>query len=284
VSAFVILTTADLPEAYFLAAFLESRGQRFAMVNIVARPISSQLGVLARLRRNRGTVYLADLLLARAADLALAPCRRLTSRRFTAFPEVDARLIQHIRSHYPRLDCRDPHTGNVVDFVREFGPDYLLLAGSPILRPSFYGLARRAALNRHLGLVPDFRGSDCAVWAFALDRPESAGYSIHVVTERVDAGDVIVRRPVPVGDEPTLEGYLGRLQREASNGFVEVIDQLLQGAPLSPVSQAGKGRYFPPAGWSIRRQAKRNFERMVARDSTTHDVALEPAARNLHRQ
>jgi methionyl-tRNA formyltransferase len=140
-----------------------------------------------------------------------------------------------------------------------------------------------ALLNRHLGLGPDFRGSDCAVWAFALDRPESAGYSIHVLTERVDAGDVIVRRPVPVGDEPSLEGYLGRLQREASNGFVGVIDQVLQGATLSPVSQAGKGRYFPPAGWSIRRQAKRNFARVVARLPTAPDVELQPATRNVPR-
>ena len=81
-----------------------------------------------------------------------------------------------------------------------------------------------------------------------------------------------------------LEGYLGRLQREASNGFVEVIDQVLQGAPLSPVSQPGNGRYFPPAGWSIRRRAKRNFARVVARHLVAPDVALQPAARNLDRR
>lgn len=37
VSSFVIVTTGDLPEAYFLARFLESRAQRLAMVN-VGRP------------------------------------------------------------------------------------------------------------------------------------------------------------------------------------------------------------------------------------------------------
>jgi len=266
VPGFVIVTTANLPEAYFLAAFLESRAQRLAMVNIVARPVSSRLGVLARLRRNRGTLYLADLLLARTIVLVQgAASRQRVAQGAGAFPEVDARFMHHIQSHYPRLDCRDPHADDVLAFVRGFRPDYLLLAGSPILRPSLYGLARHAALNRHLGLAPDFRGSDCAVWAFALDRPESAGYTIHVVEQRVDAGDVIVRRPVSVRDEPTLGDFFRRLQREASTGFVEVIETLIQGAALPRVTQNGKGRYFPPAGWSIRRQADRNYARAVAR-------------------
>jgi len=262
---FLILTTADLPEAYFLAASLESRGQRLAMVNIVARPVSTQIGVLARLRRNRGTVYLADLLLARAMDVIGAPARRRNAQQgVTSFPEVDAHLMQHVRRHHPFMDCRDPHDAHVLDFIRELDPDYLLLAGAPILRASVYGLARRATLNRHLGLVPEFRGSDCAVWAFALDRPECAGYSIHLVTERVDGGDVIARRPVPMWGESSLAGYLGRLQREASDGFVEVIDHVLDGAPLTPIPQAGTGRYFPPAGWSVRRQAERNFAHRAA--------------------
>ena len=51
----------------------------------------------------------------------------------------------------------------------------------------------------------------------------------------------------------SLARYLKRLRREGSNGFVEVIDQLLQGTPMPRVPQDGKGRYYPPAGLSIRR-------------------------------
>jgi folate-dependent phosphoribosylglycinamide formyltransferase PurN len=275
----MIVTSADLPEAYFLADFLASRAQRFAIVNIVSRPLSSQIRVLARLRRNRGSVYVADLLLARLVDLTRTPVdRRRASRRLRAFPDIDAGVVRRIRSRYPCLDCRDPHAPHVIDFVRTFGPDVLLLAGAPILRPSLYGLARRTALNRHLGLVPEFRGSDCTLWAFALDKPESAGYSIHVVKERVDAGDVVLRRPVAVRDETSLVEYLQRLQHEASNGFVEVIERLLDDTPLPRVSQEGTGRYFPPAGWSIRRRAERNFARLVARRAPAPGVpAPDPA-------
>jgi folate-dependent phosphoribosylglycinamide formyltransferase PurN len=268
VPSFAILTTTDLPEAYFLAHFLEARGERFAMVNVAARGLRNQLTVLARLRRNRGNAYLADLLLARAADrMRPPPHRRDGVPRLTAFPEIDAAFIRHARRDHPHLECRDPHDSQVVDFIRSFGPDYLLLAGAPILRPAVFGLAREATLNRHLGLVPEFRGSDCMLWALALDRPESVGFSIHVVSDRVDAGDVIVRRSVPVGEERTFDGYLRRLQREASEAFVEVLDGILKGSLLPRVTQNGTGRYFPPAGWSVHRRARQNFARALQRAS-----------------
>jgi folate-dependent phosphoribosylglycinamide formyltransferase PurN len=275
VPAFVIITTADLPEAYFLAAFLESRGQPFALVNIVARTLLSQLRVLARLRRNRGTRYLADLLLARAMDLLQARRPRPPGPRSTAFPEIQSSVIEALRRRHPCLDCRDPHASQVVDFIRTFGPDYMLLAGSPILRPGVFGLARKATLNRHLGLVPEFRGSDCTMWALALDRPECVGYSIHLVNERVDGGDVIVRRPLPLQGDRSLGDYLRRLQRQASTDFVEVLDELIDGLPIAPTTQQGKGQYYPPAGWSVRRQAQRTFARLV--DQTLPgDTPLRP--------
>ncbi len=244
---FVIVTSGGLPEAYFLAVCLAFRAQRFAVVDI-ARPATSRLRALSRLRRTRGAWYVIDLALARLLDALLVPLyRRIARPDAGAFPEVDAEVVHQIRTRYPHLDCSDADAPEVPDFVRSFAPDYILLAGCPILKPTIYGLARRCALNRHLGALPGLRGSDCPLWAFALGRPEWAGYSIHVVNERVDAGDVVLRRQVIAG-EPSFQQYLRRLRREASDGFVEIIDRLLQGAPLPRGPQSGGGRYCPPAG------------------------------------
>lgn len=259
--SFLILTTADLPEAYFLATFLESMMAPFALVNIVGRPRHHALRVFFRLGRKRGPVYLADLMLARGVDRARRTLGATGGPR--AFPEVDAALVQSIRARHPHLDCHDPHADDVLRFVRAQTPDYILLAGAPVLRREFFGLARRGALNRHLGLLPDFRGSDCALWAFALGRPDCAGYSIHVVNERVDGGAVIDRQPVPVRDDATLPHYLRRLRREGSEAFVRVLRAVLAGAPLQAVVQGQLGPHFPPAGWSVQRRAARNFARLV---------------------
>ena len=262
--SFLVLTTGDLPEAYFLGSFLESSAASFALVNIVGRPVGNQLQVLARLRRNRGAAYVADFLLARAWDRVEMWIRRKELQRAVrAFPEVDARRMREIRARHPHLDCSDPHAPHVLDFVRSHAPDYILLAGAPLLRPSFYGLARTAALNRHLGLLPGFRGSDCALWALAQNRPEQVGYSIHVVNERVDGGDVVLRRPLPIHGDASLQDYLRRLRREASAAYVDVIGRLLRGATLRPLPQTHRGTYFPPSGWTTQRRAVRNFARLA---------------------
>jgi methionyl-tRNA formyltransferase len=281
---FVIVTSGHLPEAYFLALHLASRAQRFAIVNI-ARPTGSYLRVLRRLRRTRGALYVVDLLLVRLIDLVMA---RLVRRKLPpgsgAFPEVDTGVIEEILDRYPHIDCTDPHAPDVLEFVRTFDPDYILVAGCPILKPCFYGLARHAALNRHLGMLPEFRGSDCPWWTFALDRPDNAGYSIHVVSERVDAGDLVLRRWVDVQDDPSLPRYLRRLRRDASEGFVEVLDRLLHGAPLPREPQNGTGRYYPPAGFVTQLRAQRNYARILRSASLTlpqnaRDASRVPSAR-----
>lgn len=276
--SFLILTTSDLPEAYFMGTFLESRGAPFALVNIVGRPLGNQLTVLRRLRRNRGLAYVADLLLARAADrFELWWRREEFARAPRAFPEVDATLVRGMRARHPQRDCSAPHAPEVLAFVRAQAPDYILLAGAPFLRPSFYGLARHAALNRHLGLLPDFRGSDCALWALALDRPDSVGYSIHVVNERVDGGDVVLRRPMPIAGDATLEDYLRRLRREASTAFTGVVDRLLAGETLRPLPQARRGPCYPLAPWTTQQKAVRNYARAVRGSSTPrHTLPIDP--------
>jgi len=272
---FLILTTADLPEAYFMGAFLESVGAPFALVNIVGRPLGNQVQVLSRLRRNRGLAYVADFLLARAADrVELVVRRKEFSRAPRAFPEVDGRLVAGIRARHPHLDCSDPHASDALDFVCAHKPDYILLAGAPFLRPTFYGLARHGALNRHLGLLPDFRGSDCAIWALALDQPESVGYSIHVVNERVDGGDVVLRRQMPIAGDATLEDYLRRLRREASESFTGVVGRLVAGAPLASLPQRRKGPYYPPSGFATQRRALKNYARAAAVQRTAPDRGL----------
>jgi len=270
-SSFLILTTSDLPEAYFMAAFLESIAAPFSLVNMVRRPLGNQLQVLRRLRRNRGLAYVIDFLLGRAADrVELVVRRSKFAREPRAFPEIDARMVRDVRARHAHLDCGDPHASDVLDFVRRQAPDYILLAGAPFLRPTFYGLARHGALNRHLGLLPDFRGSDCAIWALAQDQPEHVGYSIHMVNDRVDGGDVVLQRPVPIASDPTLEEYLRRLRREASMAFTGVVGRLAAGETLPALPQGRKGPYYPPCGFAAQRRALRNFARAAARHTTTN--------------
>src|SRR6185436_3603241 len=116
--SFIIVTTQDLPEAYFLAAALERKEQRIAVVNITGRPLGAKLRVLGRLRRRRGTPYLAGLLLGRLFR------RRYLPAAIVPFPEIDEGVKRRWAIHH----CADPHRPATLRFVRDFDPDYMLLA------------------------------------------------------------------------------------------------------------------------------------------------------------
>jgi len=253
--AFLVVTTRDLPEAYVLADFLLARGQRLAILSITGRPFLDQLRIFRRLGRNRGRRYLLDLLARRLLAL-LCPLP-------TAFPEIDARVVAAVRRHVDFFATGDPHAPAALRFVHGFAPDHILLAGAPVLRPALFGLARHGALNRHLGLLPYYRGSDCPVWTLADDAPERLGFTIHQVAERVDAGAIVLMRRVPVLPELPLEDYLRALQVSASEAFVSVLDTILHGGDVEGVPAAGGGRYCPPAGLSAWRRACLNYARAV---------------------
>jgi folate-dependent phosphoribosylglycinamide formyltransferase PurN len=254
--SFLIVTTRDLPEAYALARFLLGRQQRVGIVSITGRRLGHQMRIVRKLLRNRGAGYVLDLALQRVLG---SRQRRPAGAR--AFPGVDATLKAAIRRDSVVLDCLDPHAPATLSFVADFAADYILLAGAPILRPPFYELAREGALNRHLGLLPDYRGSDCPIWALARNDIERLGFTIHFVSERVDAGAIVLRQPMPPSVGCSFEDYVRRLQASASAAFMSVLDTAMAGGALPRQPPGRGGHYYPPAGFWTTRRARENYER-----------------------
>jgi hypothetical protein len=252
---FVIVTTWDLPEAYVLARFLYRRGQRVGILNSRGRPWIHRMRVVRRLWKNRGSLYVLDQILARLFYSYYVP------NEIVPFPDIDSQEVGEIRKACICFDCDDLHDAKALQFVEKLAPDYLLIAGAPVIRPTLYGLARQATLNRHLGLAPAYRGSNCPIWALAGSDFQSVGYTIHLVSEKVDGGGIVRQARVPMRRDMPLADYLAEIQVEGSNGFVSVLSDILEGVPLRPMPQPGGGTHFPPAGLSAVRRAYRNYNR-----------------------
>ena len=76
-----------------------------------------------------------------------------------------------------------------------------------LLSPGFIDRWRGRIINIHPSLLPAYRGLDTHARAIAAGESVS-GCSVHVVTEELDAGEVLARSEVPIeaGDTPaTLE-------------------------------------------------------------------------------
>jgi methionyl-tRNA formyltransferase len=80
-----------------------------------------------------------------------------------------------------------------------------------IYRPDILTLPRLGCLNIHHGLLPDQRGTMCDLWA--LHERVPAGFSVHQMTARVDAGPILARVEASAGADRDYLRYLAETTR-----------------------------------------------------------------------
>jgi phosphoribosylglycinamide formyltransferase-1 len=91
------------------------------------------------------------------------------------------------------------------------GAGIIALAGfMRILSPWFVNEWRGRILNIHPSLLPKYRGLDTHARALAAG-DEIAGCSVHVVTEELDAGEVLGRAEVPIEPGDSAESLEQRV-------------------------------------------------------------------------
>lgn len=109
-----------------------------------------------------------------------------------------------------RLEPKEEN--GLVNMLREAGVDLVVLAGfmrvlhAPMLK-AFPG----RIINIHPALLPKFPGLEA--WKQALAAGEKiTGCSVHFVDEKIDHGQIIARREVPIQPEDTPESLHARIQ------------------------------------------------------------------------
>lgn len=78
-------------------------------------------------------------------------------------------------------------------FIHSFQPDYLLQAGVGII-PGDFIRKNPPILNLHPGILPGIRGVDPQFWARYNGRKDWMGSTLHLVSEKIDAGQPLLRK------------------------------------------------------------------------------------------
>lgn len=68
---------------------------------------------------------------------------------------------------------------------------YVVFGSSFIKGELIRFLVEHRAINIHMGVSPYFRGSSCNFWAPYTGHPELIGATIHLLSEKLDAGDML---------------------------------------------------------------------------------------------
>lgn len=119
----------------------------------------------------------------------------------------------------------------VRDLLQEERPDVILVQGTSIVRDATLpeGVFN---FNMHAGLSPYYRGGNCTGWALVNWDPYNIGVTLHRLTERADAGPIIVQGRVVPSESDTVNSIELKLTREGAGLAVKVLERFEKGEPI----------------------------------------------------
>lgn len=208
------------------------------------------------------------VLLAHKISVALVVTHRDNPAEEIWFDSVAGLAAEH---RLPIITPDDPNLPASVERIRALAPDFLFsFYYRHMLKPPLLVVPRLGALNMHGSLLPQYRGRVPVNWAVINGETET-GATLHYMTAKPDAGDIVAQQAVPIlRDETALEVF-HKVAAAAAAVLDRSLPALIAGtAPRQP-QDLTQGGYFsgrrPADGridWRRSAQQVHNLVRGVA--------------------
>lgn len=119
--------------------------------------------------------------------------------------------------------------------LHDLAPDIgVLVAYGRLVPPEVLAIPPRGIVNVHPSLLPRYRGAAPIARAIAAGEAET-GVTILYLSEELDAGDIILQRPVPILPDDTTRTMTARLAEEGASLLAEALRLIEAGrAPRRP--------------------------------------------------
>jgi len=105
------------------------------------------------------------------------------------------------------------------------------------------GLAPTKAFNLHGSLLPTYRGRAPVNWVL-VNGEERTGVTLHLMTEKPDAGGIVGQRVVAIDETDTARTLYGKLCREAAVLLDEVLPLIREDRETLTPQDLSRGSYY----------------------------------------
>lgn len=207
-------------------------------------------------------------LLARGVEVVLVVTHDDSPKETIWFDSV-AKLAAE--NEIPCIAPEDPNAEAVLRQVAAAAPDFVFsFYYRQMLGEALLSLPKRGALNLHGSLLPKFRGRVPVNWAIIQGEVQT-GATLHYMTAKPDAGDIVAQRAVPILPDDTAKEVFDKVTVAAELALYEVLPALIAGTAPRLAQDLSKGSYFggrkPEDGeidWQQSAPAIHNLVRAVA--------------------
>lgn len=162
---------------------------------------------------------------------------RIIEPQFNAWAWLDKEKI-------PRTPCSNVNTPKFAEYAKGLNIDLIVVYFFPqILKAPILQTPRLGVINCHPSLLPRYAGPQPAFWM--LKNGESvAGLTVHVMTEKIDAGDIIAQHELIIGENENIGQLMQRLHHAAATLLTGAVNAMAQGTIALKPQNTAERSYF----------------------------------------
>ena len=170
------------------------------------------------------------------------PDRRVGRKHvLTASPVKEVAVANGIEVLQPEKISGSPEMARAIALA----PDLIVTAAfGQFLPTKLLKAAKVAAVNVHASLLPKYRGGAPVHYAI-MNGDKETGVSIMFMEKKMDAGDVLSQRAIPITDQDDVGSMFDKLSVVGRDLLLETLPKLLAG-DITPVKQDPEQVTFAP--------------------------------------
>lgn len=159
------------------------------------------------------------------------------------FPS-DFHLLAHNKKIYD-IKARSVNSNKYKYEILKLNPDVVLVGSwGEKFKKSAIILPRLGTINCHPSMLPKYRGPNPYMSTIYMGE-ESTGVSFHLMSEKLDEGEILLQKEVPILHDDTGYSLKMRCCKEARDLTKELFDGLLNATLMPKKQNENEASYFP---------------------------------------
>ena len=139
----------------------------------------------------------------------------------------------------------DPNDEAFISELKKTAPDlFVLSAYGHILSKTLLEIARLGGINIHPSLLPKYRGA-APIQRAIIAGEEKTGITVFFMDEKVDHGEIIARREIPIEKDDTYGSLADRLANLGAEMITDVLEKIDSGNSKRTTQHEGEASYAP---------------------------------------
>ncbi len=152
----------------------------------------------------------------------------------------------------PLTKVNDFHSDEAIALLKAAEADLGILYGTNIVREGIFGMPRLGSINIHQGLAPLYRGGPTIFWEL-LNGEREVGITVHFVASKVDTGDIVLQKTVPLDYdfnvyglryEEFLDDFRASMKEPSAQLLVEAVRQIAAGKEQRTKQDTSLGKRY----------------------------------------